>query len=115
MRMFTSLHTELRAAYGDDLQPRMASVLHRLVSRSDALTAPERARLLAALDRGEPAAANALYAEWDNAYLDYADEHDGDEAAEPAVRRLAIISRLAAAVSAYLGTDCREPAAFGSM
>jgi hypothetical protein len=61
------------------------------------------------------AEARTLYKRWDAAYLDFADERDGDAAARPAVHRAMSVSRLAAAVAEFTAKDCRDSANFASM
>jgi hypothetical protein len=116
LRAFAALHEEICAGYDQtEIGRRLAAVLHGLISGSPALTSAERDRLLAVLDRGEASAAKALYSQWDEAYLDLADEHDGDVEARAAVYRALSVSRLAAAVAEFTTKDCRDPDSFSSV
>jgi hypothetical protein len=116
IRAFESLYDQICGRYDrEQIGPLVAALLRQLIPRSSAPTPAELERLLAVLDESDGALARSLYTEWDEAYLQLSDEHDGDSSAHPEIYRGFETSRLAAAVAGFKSRDCRERRNFTSV
>jgi hypothetical protein len=116
MRAYEPLYELMCARYGrEQVEPRLADVLRRLIPRSSSLTLAERDRLLGVLNESDGDSAQSLYDEWDDAYLQLSDEDDGAAADQLAIYRGFEISRLASAVAEFKNKNCREFENFSSV
>lgn len=116
LQAFQPLYDQICAKYGrEQIELHMAKVLRRLIPQSSSVTPAELGRLLGVLDEHDGRSAQSLYEEWDEAYLQLSDDHDGDVKAHPEIYRGLEVSRLAAAVAEFTNKDCGELPNFSSM